>query len=145
MNRRSIASMSLTLLGLATIGAGCRDEAKASYVGDANAICARVVDQFLDRSSIRPGSPAADEAFRELTKARGNAIRELRRLEPPSDDAAAAVKMLRQFGKSQRLLEDAQRLGESEMLLPTLVAAAQEDDEAHATARSLGLEDCTRL
>ncbi len=146
MNRRSIASILVTLLGLATVGVGCNgDETKASYVDDANAICARVVDQFPDRSAIQPGGPAADEAFRELATARGNAIRELRRLEPPADDAATAAKMLRQLGKSQRLLEEAQRLGESEMVLPTLIAAAHEDDEAHAAARSLGLEGCARL
>ena len=53
--------------------------------------------------------------------------------------------MLRQLEKSQRLLEAAERLGESEMVFPTLVAAAREDDEAHRAARALGLNDCARL
>jgi hypothetical protein len=53
--------------------------------------------------------------------------------------------MLRQLDKSQQLLEEAERLGESEMALPTLVAAAREDDEAHEAALALGLDDCARL
>jgi hypothetical protein len=142
---RTLATVIFALLALA-LGAGCSgDEGKNSYLEDANAICAKVVDQFPDPSLIRPGSPAADQQFQQLANARGKAIRELRLLEPPPDDAATAAKMLRRLAKSQRLLKDAGRLGESEMVVPTLIAAAQEDDEAHEAARILGLEDCAGL
>lgn len=146
MSRRLVIPAVLVQFALGLLAAGCSGgEANGRYANDANTICAEVVDQFPNPSAIRPGSPAAEQAFRQLTLMRGEAIRALRNLEPPSDVAETAAKMLRQLAKSQRLLEEAERLGESEMVLPTLVAAAKEDDGAHEAARALGLEDCARL
>lgn len=145
MSHRAIKS-ALALLALAMFSAGCGGDSESHYVEDANAICAKVVDQLPDPSSIQPGSATADQQFEQLANARGKAISELRELEPPPSGAATAEKMLRQLSKSQRLLEEAGRgFGESEMAVATLIAAAREDDEAHEAARSLGLEECARL
>ena len=145
MSRRRVASQ-LVWVACALTAAGCaEDESPQSYATKANAICREVVARFPERSQIDPGSAAADRGFRKLVRARGNAISELRRLKPPADARASASTMLRQLGKSQRLLEQAARLREGEMVLPTLIAAAKERELAERAARSLGLDACARL
>jgi hypothetical protein len=53
--------------------------------------------------------------------------------------------MLRRFTKSQVLLVRVVRMGESEMVLPALVAATAEDEKGQAVARRLGLRRCARF
>jgi hypothetical protein len=116
-----------------------------SYADRANAICARSVG--FARGLARPpaGTPAADRAFRRLVRARRRALADLKALDPPPDDRATVARMLGDFEESQRLLERAVRLGESESVLPTLLAAAQVGRRGHVVARRLGLGDCAGL
>src|SRR5687768_1679607 len=112
MSWRAVHAVLLAVLALALPVTGCsRDGGDDTYADDANSICADVVERFPEPSSIEPGSPDADQAFRQLTKARGEAIRRLRALEPPREDAATAATMLRHLSESQRLLQEASRLG----------------------------------
>jgi hypothetical protein len=146
MTRVAPTLLVIVQLALTLLVAGCTGgDENDRYADDADAICADVVDELPDPSGIRPGTPAADREFRELVRTRSDAIRRLRGLEPPAEDAATVAKMLRHLAKSQRLLEEAERLGESEMVAPTVIAAAKTGDGAHQAARALGLEDCARL
>ena len=132
---------SVMTVGVVVALAGCSTGA-TSYDHRANDVCANVVGAARALPRPAPGTPAADRSFRRLTHARGRALAELAALDPPREDRAAVARMLRHFRESQRFLRDVIRLGESEAILPTLLAAAKEGEKAHRIARRLGLRAC---
>jgi hypothetical protein len=81
-----------------------------------------------------------------LTERRGGAIRQLSRLRAPRSLTNKVTIMQRQFRASQVLLERVDRLsGQSEMVLPILLEAADRDGRARRVAAAIGLSACAKL
>jgi hypothetical protein len=136
----------LLLVLVVAVTAGCSGstDPKAEYIRKGDAICR---DALFTVAKLIPDDfhgPDPD-VLRKVVDARGEAVAELRRLEPPAGDAEAK-RVMDEIAKSQELYgRGAALTGESEMSVPYVIEGAAQAKKAHELATAYGFRACSRL
>ncbi len=146
--RRSLLLVALALACavVAACGEEARDErlTREEFIRQADAICAAHERRLAELPTPRSVAELADVAEEALPIAR-EGIARLRALKPPVDLAPLVAEwLLRNEANVKRMeeLRDAARAGDETEVQEIASAATDNEREADALARRIGLDDC---